>query len=80
MFNTLGNIAINPRTGLLFVDFEHGSTLQLTGEAKIIWDEDHIRSFAGAERLIEFHIERALEITNTIPFTFELMQYSPFNL
>lgn len=38
MFQTLGNLAVNPRAGLLFVDWETGSTLQLTGRAQIIWD------------------------------------------
>lgn len=38
MFNTLGNLAVNPRCGLLFVDFDEGRTLQITGEARIVWD------------------------------------------
>ena len=37
MFNTLGNIAVNPNTGLLFVDFANGRILQLTGKADIVW-------------------------------------------
>ena len=28
MFNSLGNLAVNPRCGLLFVDFEHHRALQ----------------------------------------------------
>jgi predicted pyridoxine 5'-phosphate oxidase superfamily flavin-nucleotide-binding protein len=35
MFNTLGNIAANPSAGLLFLDFERGDTLQITGEARV---------------------------------------------
>jgi predicted pyridoxine 5'-phosphate oxidase superfamily flavin-nucleotide-binding protein len=31
MFNTLGNLSVNPRAGLLFVDFATSQTLQLTG-------------------------------------------------
>jgi predicted pyridoxine 5'-phosphate oxidase superfamily flavin-nucleotide-binding protein len=38
MFNTLGNLHLNPQAGLLFVDFEHGRTLQLTGRATIRFD------------------------------------------
>src|SRR3546814_14766932 len=33
-FNTLGNIAINPRAGLLFVDFATGDLLTLTGRSE----------------------------------------------
>ena len=39
MFNTLGNITNNPRTGLLFIDFETGKTLKLSGRAEILWSE-----------------------------------------
>ncbi len=38
MFQTLGNIAVDPRVGLLFVSFDTGTTLQLTGEARILWE------------------------------------------
>ena len=40
MFNTLGNLARYPRAGLLFVDFETGDLLQLTGRARILWEPD----------------------------------------
>ncbi len=54
-FNTIGNLLLNPRAGLLFIDFDRGNLLYLTGTAEVIWD-DEIRSFAGAERLIRFHL------------------------
>ena len=38
MFNTPGDRAANPKTGLLFVDFERGDTLKLSGEARISWN------------------------------------------
>ncbi len=34
MYNTLGNLSVNPTTGLLFLDFGTGDTLQLSGVAK----------------------------------------------
>jgi predicted pyridoxine 5'-phosphate oxidase superfamily flavin-nucleotide-binding protein len=37
MFNTLGNLAAEPRAGLLFLDFARGGMLQLTGRATIGW-------------------------------------------
>ncbi len=54
MFQTLGNLVVDPRAGLLFIDFEQGWTLQLTGKASIIWDEKIIASVAGAQRLLLF--------------------------
>lgn len=37
MFNSLGNIAVNPEAALLFVDFATGDTLQLSGRAEVQW-------------------------------------------
>ena len=40
MFNTLGNLAVHARAGLLFVNFADGETLQLTGTTDIHLDAD----------------------------------------
>lgn len=53
-FNTLGNLIVNPRAGLLFVDFASGDLLQLAGRAEVIADSPEIAGFAGAERLWTF--------------------------
>jgi ferredoxin-NADP reductase/predicted pyridoxine 5'-phosphate oxidase superfamily flavin-nucleotide-binding protein len=50
-FNTLGNLLLNPRAGLLFADFATGDLLQITGRAEIILDGPEIAAFQGAERL-----------------------------
>lgn len=50
-FATLGNILLNGRAGLLFVDFETGDMLQMTGEAEVLLDSPEIIAFQGAERL-----------------------------
>jgi uncharacterized protein len=54
-FNTLGNIFVNAKVGLLFVDFESGDMLQITGCATISFESPEISDFQGAERLV--HIE-----------------------
>lgn len=50
-FNTLGNITVNPRAGLLFVNFDEGSTIQIEGSAEIITSGSEVESFRGAERI-----------------------------
>ncbi len=77
MFNTLGNIAVNPRCGLLFIDFDSGDTLQLTGEAEILWEPAHTRRFPGAKRVVAFSVQEALQIERALPFTWEFQDYSP---
>lgn len=39
-FNTLGNIAVQPRVGLVCIEFETGGLLQLTGEAELLLEGD----------------------------------------
>ena len=79
MFNTLGNIASNPSAGLLFLDFEGGGTLQLTGEARIVWDAGRAARFAGAERVVEFRVQEAVETRGVVPLRWRFEGYSPFN-
>lgn len=79
MFQTLGNITVNPNVGLLFIDFEHGRTLQLTGKARIIWEPDRVTEFVGAERVVEFHVHQAIEMTNTNSIRWHLIEYSQYN-
>lgn len=77
MFNTLGNIASNPRTGLLFPDFQAGSALQLSGNARILWADPRMEHFAGALRLVEFDIERLIDLPQATRLRFEFRSYSP---
>ena len=61
MFNTLGNIQAEPRVGLLFLDFEVGGTLQLTGRASIEWKPQAAPSPAGERAVVRFELDQALE-------------------
>jgi uncharacterized protein len=79
MFNTLGNLLTNPKAGLLFIDFEKGQTLQLTGTAQILWEDERLSRFAGAERLIQFRIERGIETMNATSLRWYFRGYSPAN-
>lgn len=79
MFNTLGNIHVNPKVGLIFVDFDKGSTLQLTGQAKILWEEDITSAFLGAQRVILFHLDQVVESSERDSINFEFIDYSPYN-
>lgn len=79
MFQTLGNIVANPRTGLIFLDHEDGKTLQLTGRAQILWDEAVAASVAGAERLVEFQVDEVIETRGATPLRWRFEEYSPFN-
>ena len=59
-FATLGNILLNGKAGLVFVDFETGDMLQMTGDAEVILDSPEIAAFQGAERLWSFKARRVV--------------------
>ncbi|HEX3647441.1 MAG TPA: pyridoxamine 5'-phosphate oxidase family protein [Pseudonocardiaceae bacterium] len=61
LFNSLGNIVVNPEAALLFVDFAAGETLHLSGTAELEWitpgspgDDD------GTGRRVRFHPVRVV--------------------
>ena len=76
-FNTLGNIARNPRAGLLFIDFNSGALLYLTCSAEIIWDSEEKRAFTGADRLVRFVIDEGTLVENALPMRWRFVDYSP---
>jgi predicted pyridoxine 5'-phosphate oxidase superfamily flavin-nucleotide-binding protein len=79
MFNTLGNLTVNPRAGLLFIDFANGRTLQLAGAAAIDWDPARARIFAGAERVVDFAITQVIDNPVGFPLTSKFRQFSRYN-
>lgn len=70
MLQTLGNIESTQRAGLLFIDFDNGTTLQVTGTARVLGTDD---------RRVELHLSRAIEIAGGFPFVGPVLEYSPFN-
>lgn len=76
-FNTLGNLAINPRAGLLFADFVSGDLLHLAVAAEIVWDGAQLEAFAGAQRLMKFRVLDALRLKRAMPLAWSVAQRSP---
>ncbi|MEK1863949.1 MAG: pyridoxamine 5'-phosphate oxidase family protein [Rhizobium leguminosarum] len=66
-FNTLGNILVNSKAGLVFVDFETGDMLQMTGNAEVLLDSPDIATFQGAERLWRFTPEKIVLRPDALP-------------
>ena len=66
-FNTIGNLVSDPRAGLLFVDFETGGMLQLTGRASIDWDSLALAEHPGAQRLVVFELDEAVALPGVLP-------------
>ncbi len=80
MFNTLGNLALNPHAGLVFPDSENRRVRQLTGTAEILWDHaDTAGESDGTRRFWDFHVEHWLETQLPNSIAWEFLDYSPYN-
>lgn len=71
LYNTLGNLQVNPHCGLLFIDFTGNRILQLTGLAKLVID--------GDQHHVEFDLITMNDISDATPFHWKFLNYSPFN-
>jgi predicted pyridoxine 5'-phosphate oxidase superfamily flavin-nucleotide-binding protein len=59
MFNSFGNLAVDPEAALLFIDFGTGSTLHLSGTASVEWEQlGNPGDDDGTARRARFSLER----------------------
>jgi uncharacterized protein len=78
LFNTLGNIAVNPRAGLLFIDYDEGDLLYLACDASVVWDGEEVKAYAGAQRLLRFQVRDAMLVPRSFPFRWGAATLSPY--
>ena len=76
-FNTLGNLLVDGRAGLLFIDWQTGTLMQLQGRAEIIWDGDELAQSKGAERLWRLHVTNTVRRRGALPLRWVFEGYAP---
>lgn len=79
MFMTLGNLQIDGRAGLLFIDFERGDLLTLTGRAEIVWSGPELAALDGAERAWRFHLDEGFWMRDALPLRWTSRDWAPQN-
>jgi uncharacterized protein len=80
MFNTLGNLRVNAHAGIVVPDFERGRSLQLTGTAETLWNQDEpVDRTGGTHRFLVFRIMHWLELPLPVGVETEFLDYSPYN-
>ncbi len=79
MFNTLGNLQVDPRAGLLVPDWRTGTLVHLTGTATVDWDPGHAAAVPGAQRLVDFAVERVVRVPGASPWRWTEAALSHFN-
>jgi len=76
-FNTLGNLAVHPQAGLLFIDYSTGDLLHVAVRAEILWDGPDLAGFAGAQRLLRMQVLGALRRPGALALRWGEAQLSP---
>jgi predicted pyridoxine 5'-phosphate oxidase superfamily flavin-nucleotide-binding protein len=70
MFNTLGNLDLDPEAALLFVGFDAGTLIHLNGRARVEGDR---------QRRVIFEVDAVEETAAGSPYRWTPADYSPFN-
>jgi predicted pyridoxine 5'-phosphate oxidase superfamily flavin-nucleotide-binding protein len=79
MFMTLGNLALDPRVGLLFLDWAEGTALQVSGRAVLDWRPESAALLPGALRVVRMSIDAVLQTEHAVPMRWTPPVLSRFN-
>lgn len=76
-FNTIGNLLLEPRAGLLVIDFSCGDLLYLAVDTTVIWEGAELSMFAGAQRLLKFRVRETRRLAAALPLNWGEAIQSP---
>lgn len=79
LYETLGNLYLNPRIGLVIPDFETSDVLYLTGTAEILVGTDAAALLPHTKLAIKISVTAAKFIKDGLPFRGTPGQMSPYN-
>ena len=78
MYLSLGNVAVNPKVGILFVDLEKGSRLRFNGVASVQDDDPLLASYPGAQLVVRVRAEAVFANCRRYVHHYELVERSRF--
>jgi predicted pyridoxine 5'-phosphate oxidase superfamily flavin-nucleotide-binding protein len=78
MFLSMGNVGVNPRVGLLFIDFERGTRLRLNGVARVEDDDPLLEHHPAALLVVRVLAEAVFANCRRYVHRYELVERSPF--
>ncbi|NIM28487.1 MAG: pyridoxamine 5'-phosphate oxidase family protein [Gammaproteobacteria bacterium] len=78
MYRSLGNIRVNPRVGMLFIDFERPRRLRVNGEASVHEEDALMGEFPGAQLMVRVRAERVFPNCPRYIHTMEVVEHSKY--
>eukprot|EP00177_Eucheuma_denticulatum_P003639 GFKZ01006596.1.p1 GENE.GFKZ01006596.1~~GFKZ01006596.1.p1 ORF type:complete len:600 (+),score=56.97 GFKZ01006596.1:255-2054(+) len=81
LFQSFGNLHMNDRAGLAFIDFDSGHVLQLSGSARVEWDIDpSLKVESAATRVVRFKVEAVRRsLGPATSYRWGKVAFSPYN-
>jgi predicted pyridoxine 5'-phosphate oxidase superfamily flavin-nucleotide-binding protein len=78
MYLSSGNLATNPRVGLLFVSFESGTRLRMSGEVRVSADDPLLATYPGAQLVVRVRVREIFPNCRRYVHRYQLVERSPF--
>jgi predicted pyridoxine 5'-phosphate oxidase superfamily flavin-nucleotide-binding protein len=78
MFKSLGNVIVNPKVGLLFIDFERPNRMRVQGTASLSGDDPLLSEFPGSQLIIRVKADRIFPNCPRYIHRMELAEHSVF--
>ncbi|KAF2825186.1 hypothetical protein CC86DRAFT_295112 [Ophiobolus disseminans] len=79
LYQSLGNLQLNPRIGITFPDYETGDVLYITGTTEILVGTDAASLLPGSNLAVKIGITEARFIQRGLPFRGVKKTPSPYN-
>lgn len=81
MYQSLGNLQLNPRIGLTFPDYETGTVLYTTGNAEVLIGNAAAQLLPGTNLAVKITLTSTRLVAQGLPFrgTLKLNGHSPYN-
>lgn len=79
LYQTLGNLRITPKAGLVFPDFDTGDVLYVTGRTRILIGQDAADVMPHSNLAVSVKVTAARFVQNGLPFRGTEGERSPYN-
>ncbi|KAK6002885.1 hypothetical protein QM012_001635 [Aureobasidium pullulans] len=79
LYQSLGNMTLNPKAGFCFPDFDTGNCLFVTGETEILFGKDAADVMPRSNLAVRVTITAARLVASVLPFRGNTGEFSPYN-
>jgi ferredoxin-NADP reductase/predicted pyridoxine 5'-phosphate oxidase superfamily flavin-nucleotide-binding protein len=79
LYQTLGNLQLNPKVGIVFPDYGTGNVVYLTGTAEILVREEAAALLPGSNLALKIRIDEVRSVESGLPFRGVKKTPSPYN-